>query len=91
MSAKKDFMNDINQEEEFAKEFIYIEFSVPQGKEQTIFTSESFNRIFSAGFISFDCGKAKFITVRFYNEDWQINSSMQVFQDSRIAFMQEFN
>jgi hypothetical protein len=91
MSSKKDYMNDFNQEE-LVKDYICIEFSVPQGKEQTVFTSEGFNKIFSAGFISFDCGKAKFITIRFYNEDGQIGSGIQVFQDSSIAFIQtEFN
>jgi hypothetical protein len=66
------------------KECISIEFTVPHGKEQTVFSSN--NNIIASGFISYDCGDARFITVRFYDGMHEIGDSIQVFQDSSVAF-----
>lgn len=66
------------------KECISIEFTVPHGKEQTVFSSN--NNIIASGFISYDCGDARFITVRFYDGQYEVGNSIQVFQDSSVAF-----
>jgi hypothetical protein len=66
------------------KECISIEFTVPHGKEQTVFSTN--NNIIASGFISYDCGDARFITVRFYDGPNEVGNSIQVFQDSSVAF-----
>jgi hypothetical protein len=66
------------------KECISIEFTVPHGKEQTVFSTN--NNIIASGFISYDCGDARFITVRFYEGQYEVGNSIQVFQDSSVAF-----
>jgi hypothetical protein len=66
------------------KECISIEFTVPHGREQTVFTSDG--NIIASGFISYDCGDARFITVRFYDGPNEVGNSIQVFQDSSVAF-----
>jgi hypothetical protein len=72
------------------KECYSIEFTVPHGKEQTIFTSSGNN--IGSGFISYDCGDARYITVRFYNGPFEVGNSIQVFQDSSVAFnLSDFN
>jgi hypothetical protein len=73
---------------EIVKDCICLEFSVPHGREQTIFTSNGLDKIIASGFISYDCGEANFITVRFFNENVQVGNSIQVFQDSSVAFSQ---
>lgn len=71
---------------EFFKECISVEFTVPHGKEQTVFKSNGFENISASGFVSYDCGDARYITVRFYNGASEIGNSVQVFQDSSVAF-----
>jgi hypothetical protein len=70
------------------KDCICIEFTVPRGKEQTIFTTEGIEGLFASGFISYDCGHAKYITVRFYDGHNQVGNGIQVFHDSSIGFTQ---
>jgi hypothetical protein len=66
------------------KECISIEFTVPHGREQTVFSSN--NNLIASGFISYDCGDARYITVRFYDGQFEVGNSIQVFQDSSVAF-----
>jgi hypothetical protein len=73
---------------DFVKDCICLEFSVPHGREQTIFTTNGLESIIASGFISYDCGDANFITVRFFNGSVQVGNSIQVFQDSSVAFSQ---
>jgi hypothetical protein len=78
--------NDDIKQQHLIGECICIEFTVPRGKEQVIFTSDGIERLFASGFISYDDGIPQYITVRFYDGYNQVGNGIQVFQNSSIGF-----
>lgn len=68
------------------KDCVCAEWSVPQGRVQTIFQTEEFKHIFSSGFISFDCGGSDLVVVRFLLRNKQIGPSIKIYEESSVAF-----
>lgn len=68
------------------KDCVCVEWSIPNGRTQTIFQSGGFRRIFASGFVTFDAGLSDSVLVRFFLGNQQIGSSIRVFEESSTAF-----
>lgn len=73
-------------EVKLVKDCLCCEWSVPKGSNQTVFHTGGFKKIFGSGFISYDCGDADFIIVKFFLDDKLVGSPIHVFQDSCVTF-----
>lgn len=68
------------------RDCICCEWEVPRGETQTVFQTAGFKEIFGSGFVSYECGSAPFIVVKFFVDSYQVGDMIKVFKDSCVAF-----
>lgn len=75
-----------DRSKELVKDCVCVEWSVPSSNIQTIYKVGGFESLLATGFIRFDYGGADFITVKFFLNNKQIGSSLNIFKESSVAF-----
>jgi hypothetical protein len=78
--------HDSCRNKKLVKDWISVDWSVPNGNTQTVYYSHSIDELVASGFISYDCGSSDYIIVNFFLGDREVEEPIRIYRDSNVAF-----